>query len=118
MLHKNDDHAEPGWNAEDHPTSVKTGRTNDEVKADPDYEWHSDRPAGEAEVRVGAGEAEAEADEPWPETPTWDGPTADELAALDDARGEGQLGRSRATRSPSPTSTRCCSRAATTTPSR
>ena len=82
MLHKNDEHAEPGWNAEDHPTSVKTGRTNDEVKADPDYEWHSDRPADEAEVRVGAG-AKAEADEPWPETPTWDGPTADELDALD-----------------------------------
>ena len=48
MLHKNDDHAEPGWDAEDHPRSVKTGRTNDEVKADPDYEWHSDRPAAEA----------------------------------------------------------------------
>lgn len=33
LLHKHDDHAVPGWDAEDHPTSVKTGRTNDEVAA-------------------------------------------------------------------------------------
>lgn len=85
MLHKNDDHAEPGWDAEDHPRSVKTGRTNDEVKADPDHEWHSDRPAAEAEVRVGA-EASAEH---WPEVPTFQGPTDDELAALDELGAKG-----------------------------
>ncbi|WP_306208214.1 DNA polymerase ligase N-terminal domain-containing protein [Actinoplanes sp. RD1] len=33
LLHKRDDHAVPGWNAEDHPRSVRTGRTNDEVAA-------------------------------------------------------------------------------------
>lgn len=33
LLHKHDDHAVAGWDAEDHPTSVKTGRTNDEVRA-------------------------------------------------------------------------------------
>jgi bifunctional non-homologous end joining protein LigD len=34
LIHKRDEHAAAGWNAEDHPHSVKTGRTNDEVKAD------------------------------------------------------------------------------------
>jgi bifunctional non-homologous end joining protein LigD len=33
LLHKNDDHAVEGWNAEDHPFSVLSGRTNDDVKA-------------------------------------------------------------------------------------
>ncbi len=31
LVHKNDTHAVPGWDPEDHPRSVKTGRTNDEV---------------------------------------------------------------------------------------
>jgi bifunctional non-homologous end joining protein LigD len=31
LLHKNDDVAVPGWDAEDHPRSVKSGRTNDEL---------------------------------------------------------------------------------------
>jgi bifunctional non-homologous end joining protein LigD len=65
LLHKHDDHAVAGWNAEDHPTSVKTGRTNDEVAADPDAEWHSDRPAAAAAVRT-----------------TWAPPTAEEIDAL------------------------------------
>jgi bifunctional non-homologous end joining protein LigD len=33
LLHKSDDAAEPGWDPEQHPQSVKTGRTNDEVAA-------------------------------------------------------------------------------------
>src|SRR5687767_14611568 len=33
LLHKRDDAAEPGWDPEEHPQSVKTGRTNDEVVA-------------------------------------------------------------------------------------
>ena len=33
LIHKRDDAAIAGWDAEDHPTSVKTGRTNDEVAA-------------------------------------------------------------------------------------
>lgn len=33
LLHKRDDAAEPGWDPEEHPQSVKTGRTNDEVAA-------------------------------------------------------------------------------------
>ena len=35
LLHKHDDAAVAGWDPEDHPRSVKTGRTNDEVKAAP-----------------------------------------------------------------------------------
>ena len=35
LLHKNDEHAVPGWNPEEHPASVKSGRTNDEVAAAP-----------------------------------------------------------------------------------
>ena len=33
LIHKRDEHAVSGWDAEDHPRSVKSGRTNDEVKA-------------------------------------------------------------------------------------
>ena len=50
LLHKKDEHAVPGWDAEDHPRSVLSGRTNDEVKADPDRLWRSDLPAAEASV--------------------------------------------------------------------
>jgi bifunctional non-homologous end joining protein LigD len=33
LIHRRDDDAVPGWDTEDHPESVKTGRTNDEVAA-------------------------------------------------------------------------------------
>lgn len=33
LVHKHDAHAVPGWNADDHPHSVKSGRTNDQVAA-------------------------------------------------------------------------------------
>lgn len=32
LIHKRDEAAVPGWDAEDHPQSVKTGRTNDDVR--------------------------------------------------------------------------------------
>jgi bifunctional non-homologous end joining protein LigD len=50
LIHKNDDAANPGWDAEDHPQSVKTGRTNDEVKANRDAIWISQAPAAIAEI--------------------------------------------------------------------
>jgi bifunctional non-homologous end joining protein LigD len=50
LLHKRDAYAVAGWNAEDHPRSALTGRTNDEVKADPDLLWRSDLPAARAAV--------------------------------------------------------------------
>jgi bifunctional non-homologous end joining protein LigD len=33
LIHRRDEEAIPDWDAEDHPASVKTGRTNDEVAA-------------------------------------------------------------------------------------
>src|SRR5207237_9983975 len=50
LIHKRDDAAVPGWDAEDHPASVKTGRTNDEVKTDRDAIWISHAPAAVAEI--------------------------------------------------------------------
>lgn len=63
LLHKHDDAAVVGWDAADHPTSVKTGRTNDEVRAAPAASWSS--------------------------ASLWTAPTADELDALDALRRQG-----------------------------
>jgi bifunctional non-homologous end joining protein LigD len=52
LIHKRDEHAVDGWDAEDHPRSVLSGRTNDEVKADPDRMWRSDLPAAEASIAL------------------------------------------------------------------
>jgi bifunctional non-homologous end joining protein LigD len=64
LLHKNDEYAVSGWDPEDHPRSVLSGRTNEEVKADPDRLWRSDLPAAQASIelrpRPVAGPAEAE----------------------------------------------------------
>ncbi|WP_410674972.1 non-homologous end-joining DNA ligase [Amycolatopsis sp. cmx-4-68] len=73
LLHKQDEHAQAGWDAEDHPRSVKSGRTNDEVAAAPAARWHGDRPAADAEEPVGFPAA-----------------TDDELAALDDLGAKGR----------------------------
>jgi bifunctional non-homologous end joining protein LigD len=58
LLHKRDEHAEPGWDAEDHAQSVKSGRTNDEVKANAPAIWVSEAPAPTAEISL-AGAREA-----------------------------------------------------------
>jgi bifunctional non-homologous end joining protein LigD len=52
LLHKHDEYAVEGWDPEDYPRSVLSGRTNDEVKADPERVWRSDLPASEASVAV------------------------------------------------------------------
>ncbi|HET9423192.1 MAG TPA: DNA polymerase ligase N-terminal domain-containing protein [Nocardioides sp.] len=52
LLHKRDEHAVDGWDPEDHPRSVLTGRTNEQVQADPDRVWLSDAPASDAEVSL------------------------------------------------------------------
>lgn len=70
LLHKRDEHAVVGWDAEDHPTSVVSGRTNEEVRRDPDRLWRSDLPAAQASVDL--------------RRPLPAGPTEDELAALDE----------------------------------
>ncbi len=68
LIKKHDDDAVPGWNPEDQPRSVKSGRTNDEVR---------DAPAAS-----------------WTGSANWAGATADELAALDElgAGGRWSLG--------------------------
>jgi bifunctional non-homologous end joining protein LigD len=73
LLKKRDDDAVKGWNPEDYPQSVLSGRTNDQVKADPDRLWRSGQPAARAAVTVKA-------------APVGD----DELAALDAFKGEGR----------------------------
>ncbi len=54
LLHKHDQYAVKGWNPEDYPRSVLSGRTNDEVKANPDRMWLNELPPAEASVAIGA----------------------------------------------------------------
>jgi bifunctional non-homologous end joining protein LigD len=77
LFHKRDEFAVDGWDAEEHPASVRSGRTNDEVAADPDALWDSAAPAAEAERVLRPA-----------------GATADELAALDElgAKGTWEVG--------------------------
>ncbi len=95
LVHKHDEYAVPGWDPEEHPASVLSGRTNDEVKADPERMWRPDLPAASASVRLrpgapgpagtgpaGTGPAGRAA------RPAVSGPSAGELAALD-ALGDG-----------------------------
>ena len=50
LIKKRDEAAVVGWDAEDHPQSVKSGRTNDEVKANRDAVWISGAPAPVAQI--------------------------------------------------------------------
>lgn len=74
LLHKRDAFAVTGWDPEDHPRSVLSGRTNDEVRADPDRMWRSDAPAARATVGLK------------PPSPATD----DELRELDSLRAQGR----------------------------
>lgn len=69
LLHKRDAYAVEGWDPDDHPKSVLSGRTSDEVKADPERLWRSDLPAAQASITLRG--------------PLPDGPDEDVLAALD-----------------------------------
>ena len=53
LLHKHDDFAVDGWDPEEHPRSVLSGRTNDEVKADPHRMWRGDLPPAQASIAIG-----------------------------------------------------------------
>jgi bifunctional non-homologous end joining protein LigD len=53
LIHKRDDTSVPGWDAEDFPQSVKTGRTNDDVKGARDALWNGQAPAASAEIDLG-----------------------------------------------------------------
>jgi bifunctional non-homologous end joining protein LigD len=74
LLHKHDKYARDGWDAEDYPRSVLSGRTNDEVKADPDRMWRSDLPAARASVAL---------------KPSTERAPAEALEQLDDFAGSG-----------------------------
>jgi bifunctional non-homologous end joining protein LigD len=52
LLHKHDESAVEGWNPEDHPQSVLSGRTNEQVRQDPDRLWRSDLPADRAAIEL------------------------------------------------------------------
>ncbi len=54
LIHKTDDFAVAGWDAADHPLSVKSGRTNDEVKAAAPAIWVSEAPLSEAQIDLSA----------------------------------------------------------------
>jgi bifunctional non-homologous end joining protein LigD len=73
LMHKRDEHAVKGWDAAAAPLSVLSGRSSDEVKADPELLWRSDLPAARAAVRLKAAPAGDE-----------------ELAALDYLPGAGR----------------------------
>lgn len=45
LLKKSDEHAVDGWDAEDHPTSVRSGRTNAEVRAGAAPRFRAEPPA-------------------------------------------------------------------------
>nr|WP_148574849.1 DNA polymerase ligase N-terminal domain-containing protein [Nocardioides caldifontis] len=60
LVHKRDEDAVEGWEPHDHPRSVLTGRTNDEVAADADHVWLSGAEAASAEVVVAPREQEVE----------------------------------------------------------
>jgi bifunctional non-homologous end joining protein LigD len=90
LLHKHDDYAVPGWNPEDHPRSVLSGQTNDEVKADPQRMWRGDLPPDQASVPIGpaagngaAEQSRAASADPPPADVLACGPSPDELDALD-----------------------------------
>jgi bifunctional non-homologous end joining protein LigD len=73
LLHKHDDDAVAGWDPEEHPESVKSGRTNDEVAARPADTWTSARPTHAA----------------WANRPAFEAATDDELAELGRLKKEG-----------------------------
>jgi bifunctional non-homologous end joining protein LigD len=75
LLHKDDEYAVRGWNPEDYPKSVLSGRTNEEVRADPERMWRSDLPPAEASITL--------------RPPVIPGPDDQELAALEDLGGTG-----------------------------
>jgi bifunctional non-homologous end joining protein LigD len=75
LLHKDDEYAVRGWNPEDYPKSVLSGRTNEQVRADPERMWRSDLPAAEASIAL--------------RPPVIPGPDDQELAALEELGGTG-----------------------------
>lgn len=64
LMHRKDGDAVDGWDAAQHPRSVLSGRTSEEVAADPDRLWRSDLPAAQASIQMKP-EAAPEQDGTW-----------------------------------------------------
>jgi bifunctional non-homologous end joining protein LigD len=86
LLHKNDDAAVRSWDPEEHPESVKTGRTNDDVAAGKEKE--------KAKAKAKSGPRRKTASRRRKAPKRWKAPTDDELAALEGlgAKGEWEFG--------------------------
>ena len=54
LMHKRDADADPAWDIDTFPTSVLSGRTNDEIKAGAPALWDSSKPAAEARIDLAA----------------------------------------------------------------
>jgi len=65
LLHKRDEHAVDGWDPAAFPLSVLSGRSSDEVKADPAWLWRSDLPAAQAAVALKADPGSIQGAGPW-----------------------------------------------------
>jgi bifunctional non-homologous end joining protein LigD len=61
VFHKRDEHAVAGWDPEQHPRSVRSGRTNDEVAANPDALWRSEAPVARAGIDFSSSRADVAA---------------------------------------------------------
>ena len=85
LLHKRDEYAVEGWDPADYPQSVLSGRTNEEVKADPRRMWRSDLPPAQASVPVNGTAVDGTAVDGTAVdgTAVPAGPSADQLDALD-----------------------------------
>ncbi|HET6697791.1 MAG TPA: DNA polymerase ligase N-terminal domain-containing protein [Nocardioidaceae bacterium] len=55
LVHKRDAAAVEGWEPDEHPRSVLSGRTNEQVAASPERMWRSDLPAAQASVELRPG---------------------------------------------------------------
>jgi bifunctional non-homologous end joining protein LigD len=97
LLHKDDDQAVSGWDPEDHPASVLSGLTNEQVKADPERMWRADLPPAQASVALRGQDGTAlrgpdgtAPRAPATSVPATPAPTDDELAALDELGNDGK----------------------------
>jgi bifunctional non-homologous end joining protein LigD len=54
LIHKRDEHAVIGWDADGHPLSVKTGRSNDQVKAGAPAAFTASAPSAGAAIDLSA----------------------------------------------------------------
>src|SRR5690606_13523227 len=74
LLHKRDEYAVSGWDADDQPRAVRSGRTHEEASRHPERMWRSDLPPATAAVAL---------------QPAWTTAAEDELRRLDELAARG-----------------------------